>query len=105
MHGVDDTPDWLTVNVWPAIVAVPVRAAEDPFAATVIPTVAVARAAGAGGDREPRRVARRGPLAAAARQHGRARPDLLRRRSTGSSMTARTCNPRTGAPAAVCESV
>jgi hypothetical protein len=36
VHGVDDTPDWLTVNVWPAIVAVPVRAADDPFAATVI---------------------------------------------------------------------
>ena len=39
VHGVDDTPDWLTVNVWPAIVAVPVRAAEDPFAATLISTV------------------------------------------------------------------
>ena len=38
VHGVDDTPDWVTVNVWPAIVAVPVRAAEDPLAATVIPT-------------------------------------------------------------------
>ena len=36
VHAVDDTPDWLTVNVWPAIVAVPVRAADDPFAATLI---------------------------------------------------------------------
>jgi hypothetical protein len=35
-HGVDDTPDWLTVKLWPAIVAVPVRAADDPFAATLI---------------------------------------------------------------------
>jgi hypothetical protein len=38
VHGVDDTPDWLIVNVWPAIVAVPVRAADDPFAATLIST-------------------------------------------------------------------
>ena len=39
VHGVDDTPDCVTIKVWPAIVAVPVRAAEDPFAAAVIPTI------------------------------------------------------------------
>jgi len=38
VHGMDDVPDCVTVNVWPAIVAVPVRCAEDPFAAAVILT-------------------------------------------------------------------
>jgi len=38
VQDVGDTPDWLTVNVWPPIVAVPVRAADDPFAATAMST-------------------------------------------------------------------
>jgi hypothetical protein len=36
---VGELPDWLTVNVCPAIVRVPDRALDEPFAATLISTV------------------------------------------------------------------
>ena len=99
VHGVDDTPDWLTVNVWPAIVAVPVRAADDPFAATLISTVPSPAPLAPRGDREPRSVARRGPLAAAARQHrhrdrASGGADRLARRGQGERALRNRCAGR-----------
>ena len=72
IDGEQDAAAWVTVNVAPAIVSVPVRLDATVFAATLNPTVPLPEPVAPLVIGDPGRIAGRGPCATCRHRHGAA---------------------------------